>query len=931
MIFSGTFKTFDNEQTYSITIGRIGTPITIIDPLEDNSHSLTPNMKVMFAPDPVTITCDRQDLTKRIIISQATIELYSNQDLSPYLFADNNREIPVTITLNGEHVFFGYIDPLQFNQGYAHNYESITINATDPLGALEDKKVDINDQVIKPTAELSPWNILSTMLDRIGINNITNKVNETVYNTMNATKLHCSLFFGSSPDDWKSYYEVIESICKYFNLYIAMNGKDSVVITSTINNDVEPKNIPNFKDLATDDSTSISRDDVYSQVSLTCNIEPLETNITFDDSDFLYSDYDNYEKYMTEYVSCDDNAKAYDAFYAILNGQQTQHNGAFYIDHYMYAMRNDKWDFGPDSYIEALGGMINYDTGATQPMQYDQRYLLNWLAEAPFRAALVGFAEMDKVKLNGTTKDNSLQRNPTLDKCLVISTMGQFDDSSAEFYRYQNLIDDMLENPLCRYRGLDASVLSPTNEKTVNFIVINGSITLNPLQPLSGRYWGNDTQRLMNNWNSAREYFKYGFDENMMGRIGWDHEIHYPAEAAGCSGNVAYYNQFWHYGSSGLTSGSNGVYGFLNVSTNKRLQFNCSSDGQTDNISKMPILCCQIKITTTLKYPDDYPNESLRGKNIVKYCVERLDGGSPVHTWGSTGENNFEWLTQEECDRIGIKPIFTIGIDPKMEDYIIGQKFPISNTIDWRYNLDKTGTCIPIHQQDQLSGTIEFSIVSPYNAQWNNYVRYNTLFWPGGMIFMVGAINILSQIQSIMLSDFKIETTSNNGGISKEQSGKDNDLVYFSDEDPSYVEKLEDDIDICSWLTVDEYKKLGVKNQSSNSYVLKSDNSGFFGWPNEGTEEEVEAKPWIRPEECYVDYMYKEYRTPAKVVSTQIQANAFYDGLYGNAMNYEMLNNYITGIPVVGNSRIMSYETSLKYKTIDLTLREHRTIANEQI
>lgn len=890
MIFSGTFKTYDNNQTYSITIGKSGTIQNIVDPTDNIYGQAAPSMIVMFGPDPVTVNCDRQDLMKRIIISQATINLYSNQDLTEYLFADTNRDIPVTITLNSSHVFYGFVDPLQFNQGYAYNYESISISATDPLGALEDKKVSPTDATINPSSDVAPWTILTTILNKVGVTNITESINATVKSTMQNTKIHCNIFFGDSQDDWKSYYDVLNTICKYFNLYIAMNGKNSVILTSTINNTVTAVNITNFKDKATDDSTSISTDDVYSQISLTCNIEPEPDLVqSFTDSDLLYSDYSDFVRYMTEYVSYGEGKSAWDAFYNIINNNYTIYDGAVSIDHWCYVFRNDAWDFGANSYIDYLGGSINHSTGATTPCVNDQRSLLTWLAGAPFRAALVGYAEMNKIMLNGATQDNSLEKTPALYKCLVISTMGQFKNDETEFNRYQALVDYRLNNnvPICKYTGIDSNVLSPGSENIVNFIVINGSLRLNPLQMLTGPNWENRTDTLSNYWNVCRQ----GFVVSHGRRNCWHYTVPYPSIDDG-----AYYNQYWHYG-------SNGVYGKLTNSSNKEYEYEYSSAGDTDNISKMPVLYCQMKVTTN--------------SGTVKYCVERLDGGSPIHAWtDKTGQNTFEWLTAEECTQNNLKPYFTIGIDPKIGDYIIGEDYNISNTVDWRYNLDKTGMCIPIHMQDELSGTIEFSIISPCNMQWDNYTLY-----PFGFFFRANAVCILSNIQSIMLSDLKIEMTSNNGGINREKTGADNDLVYYSDMNPKYLEKQDDDIDICSCLTVEQYTDLGIKIQNSNSYVMNANNSGFMGFNNGA----------VKPEACYVDYMYKEYSSPAKMLDTQLTTASFSDGMYGNTMNYEMLTNYFTGLPVVGNCRLMSYSSDLKYKTITCRFRQHKTITNVQI
>jgi len=958
MIFTGTFNTYDNQQTYRVKIGNpmSAQTVTISDPTEQGFDQHTDNIVVMFAPVPVTISCDRQDLMKRIIISQATINLVSNKDLNNELFADTTRSIPVTIELReGEnswaHVFYGYVDPLQFSQGYAHHYENITVNATDPLGALEDIIVDEDDITINRAAELSPMDLIEAILGKTGITYITTDIYSDVMDAMEDTKIQCSLFFGSDPADFYNYYDILDNICKYFNLYIAMTGKESVIITSTINNNPSEVEISSFKTLATDDSTSLSMDDVYSQVSLTCSIDPIPDLVAdFTDNDLLYSDYNDYSMYMTEYVSSGKGSSAWAAFKSIINNEPTDYDASYTIDHWCYVFRNDAWDFGQNSYIDQC---INSNVSTTK-MTLDQRKVLAWLAQEPFRAALVGFAEMNKIMSNGVTTDNSLQQTPALKKYLVISVMGNYDSDDPEdttaFNRYKNLISSKVgydsqtgvyATPICSYKGVDSNVLSPANNKIVNFILINGSITLNPLQRLTGPNWGSDSAKLTNYFGTCRDSFNWGasgLSNLVMNSFG--HYIEYPNEVVGGGDHSAYYNQFWHYDYTHNTpatfptsAGTHGIYGFLNVSTNKVMKYEYSQSGANDVVSKMPVLVCQLSVTRTEIQKDEH-DEDIE-VTIRKFCVERLDGGAAIHAWtGLTGQNTFEWLTIDEINTYNqnhpngqIAPTFTIGIDPKIDDFIIGQEFKISNSVDWHLNLDKTGMAIPIHTQDLLSGTIDFKIVSPYNIQWDQYNIYPAGWFLGREIFRANSRSILNNIQSIMLSDLKIEMTSNNGGISRSKSGADNDLVYYSDMDQKYIEKQEDEVTICSCLTPEEYSEYGIKMEQSNSFITYEDNSAFYGW-----ELGEENHYWLRPEECYVDYMYKEYSTPARILDTQLSTRAFtYNGLYGNSLSYDMLSHYFSGIPVVGDCRLMSYTSDLKYKTIDCRFRQHRTIENEQI
>lgn len=920
-MISGSFVTIDENQTYNVSIGT-GLNHTITDPTEQNFDPS--EMVIMFDTTPVIISCDRQDLLKRIIISQATINLVTNQDLSDYLFAETNRSIPVTISLNNNTCFFGYIDPLQYDQGYAHVWENVQINATDELGALENIFVDdsyfLNKFYIKDGGIVKPkqcrcLDIIEYILNKIGVTTITTSgsnagtsysfVHPTVLSALNNTKFNMAVFFGESPDDYKNTYEVLEMICKYFNLYIAAYAPHTVVMTSTINNQlVGNTNIAvlGMLNLATDGSTSLSTDDAYSQVALTCNIEPeQDIVISFDNDDYMYSNYDDQVRYMTEYVSNGDGFDSWNAFYNMINGNSTDYRDCYTKDHFMYVLRNDLWDFGSGvnkNYIEYMGGSINYSTGAITPMtESDQTKLLTWLAQAPCKAALVGFSSAGKSYPSGYTQDNSVNNSLNMDKYLVISTMGTWSNNVSAADNYQSTLYNA--QPICKYRGLSSNILSPTDENVTNFIVISGSLLFNPLTWLTGPYWNDDAHRITNDWLSCKNAFTLN-DSFPVYRNCWRHSVN-------INDSWSYYNQYWY-------GGTNGVYGFLDNSSSKTLQYNYSANGDdSDKITKLPVLCCQLKVGS--------------GDN-AKYCCEHLE-------LGEAGINKFEWLTASEASSLGIPTTFTIGIDPKHDDYIIGQKYQLAQTANFNLKIDKSGMAIPITYDDNLNGDIEFSILGPYNAIWTIITRIHPSFWRHTR-WEQESRSILDMCQSIMLSNLKIEMTSNNGGIIKDKTSADNDLVYYSDEITAYTEKLEDDNDICTALTLDECERWGIKFQNSNSYIFNAstdtsiDGTPFRGFP-------VGNDTYIKPEECYVDYMFKEYCKsgltfrPARIIQTQLKPNAFINGLLGFEMNLDMLTNYFTGLYSLGDCRLMSYEADLKNKTIDARFRQHRTVTNDQI
>lgn len=950
MKIQGTFKTYDNGQKYKIEIGTGNTINNITDPIELGPQGPQAQDVIMFDADPVTITCDRGDLNKRIIISQAQINLISNMDLTDILFVPQNVQIPVRITEVSDenepkHVWFGYVDPLQFDQGYAHNYEQISVTATDPLGALEGYTIDKIPGMTSAT-QMSPYNLMLAILNKAGIytgenNDNTIIINQEVLRCMQNTQLQCSIFFGEDKDDYKTLYDVLETICKYFNLYIAMKGEQDVIITCTVNNDYSQSEVSlaPFKNKATDASTSISMDDVYTRIQLTCNIDPQEGLVeSITDKDKIYSDYDNPQHYMTEYwVEMTENyIKAADpwwGFYHILNEEEPTYETSFKSDNYVQVLRNDAWDFGegqlgpqgpqgeqgPKSYINYMGGDYNRETGEHKNMTRSQDDLLYWLAQRKGRAALVGFKKGNDVNLKITTDDTP--QYPDLKPYIVISTMGDKDSSSTTLNGYQSAIQE--NNPICKYTELNSRILSPNDNLTTNYIVISGTILLNPLQGLSGPQMEPVSANIGQSWENTKNAWVTTAEEDTFFKAGYYACI---GNVVGKNNNYMYYQQKWDKG----TQAPGGIRTFLNNSAAKELQYLWSAPGDSsDKIAKMPILACELKVGD-------------------KYCLEEL--------WrGQAGVNNFIWKTIGEIAEIerdineGKSPgdpdyydlinnkIFTIGMNIKNGDYIIGQEYKISAAQDLGLKVD--GMAIPIRMSDGLTGAVEFKIIGPYNATFDEVTSYEYSFccWKY-YESSVTTKSILSYTQSIMVGDLKIDITSDNGGISELKTSQDNDLVYYSDINPQYLEIDDEDIDICSCLTSDERARWNIRSQQSDSYVY---------WGTQGPQGEIISTPFygfqgsqgtVKPEQCLIDYLYKEYcqipagmQTPSRILSTQLKSDALENGIYGNALNIDMLEKYYVGLPININARIMSYEQDLKYKTIDVKFRQHNTTTNVQI
>lgn len=975
MIFQGTFNDYNNSYKYKVTIATpVGnTTIPIIDPTEAPPSG---DDRIYFSPDPVHLTCERSDLTQLIVITQCQIKLKVNNDLSHILFADTDRDISVLIEreiithhtdfVNGQivheyttsyrKIFFGYVDPLQFNQPFAHNVDEIVINATDPLGSLE--RLNITQIEAERSDTIPMINMITKIMDAIFPLNSADSSGwkpfsgiRTYFNTNikpNLVKINNSVFWGNgeNEDDWMNLYDVLYEILKYLGCTIYYEPEGGTVnLYNLYQGTAETPKRQNWfdaKEDAMNDSSSLSKDDAYNKVSLTCEIEPKDDDIKLLDDEFMFSDYSNYQKYMTELVSAGNGDSAFNGFKDLMTKEETEYDGGYFLDHYCYVKRNSAWSFGNDSYITAMNGTENKEaTTEQQRMKGDQSDVLRWLKTHTGKAAFVSFGKGNKINI----KDNSPVNNIPLTDYLVISVNGHNDHGENGHIR---IIEEDLKrnNPICKYTGLESLNLIPTDKNITNYIIISGKVILNPLQRKTGPNWEADPnfpedwhdgpggmEMLYNNSTNTFNDVVSVLNDNKNISLGvmpmlWHHTVPHPD-----NGDGAYYQQKWWKCSDPREpvytfDNTVGTYGYLDNKENEMLAYTYSTFkdddtiNQVDKVSKLPLLACQLKV-------GDY------------YCVERLD-------LGEKGAGVFEWMTYDDfmfyCSSVGFNiPYFTIGIDPKVDDKIVGHSYSIQNNIKYTMNIDASGTAIPIKITDKLNGVPEFSIIGILNQQWDEVERVHPT------MFRHTSYNhhkfwTLELLDSILISDLKIEFKSDNALYNQDMTTADNDLVYVSAENPTYSDTLECDLKICTPLTLEQCQEKGIKYQISNSYVMTETDEPFYGWRV--------GNSLVRniPEHMFIDYFYTQYSKPATKIDmcidngdifgspnqndtsfvsfssivAQYLINLEYPGIYDYTLPY------VDNMPQkkVGNYFCMSMNWSIKYRENSMTVREMFDYAN---
>ena len=968
MQFTGTFKNRDNTKEYKVTIGRDDEswmPIIAPDAIEFDSYN-----QVCFDVDPVHISCTRDDLQQRILIRQCTITLITKMDMSQILIADTDRSIPVKVELVSTEggapqsictLFDGFMDPLTFSQGMAHNYESYTIHATDPIGTLNNLKVDCLSKNSQGQEEYDDFKIdgvpvVGFLLQRIfykgGMTLASDQFwyDDTIGGMLpnypgGYEKVNMSVFFGDDQDDWMTLYEVLEQICK-FNGYLAYyNPIDGYAHLTTIYN---PKIIPCGLDLehnATDDSTALSIDDVYSQVTLQCDIEPNDDDVSLVDDDFLRSDYDNYQKYMTELAVSGEGWYELDAFRELCNapdgGEYTSNQNGRRTEHYVYVKRNDQWSFGSNSYISYMNGAERTDSTDPVAMSGDQSNVLTWLKNNPGKGAFISFGKGNDIRANNRSKKDA----PKMTDYLVVSIQGHNDHREYGHYEhYKNYFPT--DGYICKYVGLESKNLTPPDNTITNYILISGKVILNPLQAKTGPNWDWDTG-FPGGWHDDPWYCSlynestntFAGAKSMMNAMNdniWDRFALMGRSVPSNDDRGEYYTQKW-WSCSDPVSGnyslksSDGLIGFLGNKNNEICEYAYSGYGEAnDEIEKLPILVCQLKIG------NKWAVELMRPLTEYEITTFFINIRPEENKKG-----NIIWLSDNQWGGIGIEPVFSIGFDPQIGDHFVGHEFKISKNFEENLKIDGEGTAIPIRLSDKLNGKVEFSILRPYNiqefdsTQFNRIERVHPSFWRSTS-WNDHMFWILEFLDSIMVSDLKVEVKTDAGKIDQKMTTANNDLVYYSNTSPSYIEKLEDEIKICSALTMEECQRKGIKYQTSNSYVTDND-VPFLGW-SYGTD------GLVKPEEMYVDYYFTqccqtgvgdpndpthERKIMNRILETKVKDTVFVTGnSASDDIGYKMTMGWLSGDLSYGmdnpiqNASLMEFDWDLGKREIDVHLRE---------
>ena len=878
MILQGQFRDINNT-LYTVKI------------LTDNDSSTTRTIGedgLYFGGNPVVITGESKDTFSNLLTKSCEITLVSKDYVGDDLWAANARSIVVNVFKDTVCIFAGYVEPNAFNQPFAKPLEEFSLNCIDAISILQYYKYknalpDTFDTIRQNTGTVSFADMLSDMFDLFSTLDIdgnhsvrmlydkskglTRGNENTIFSDLGMAE---SYIVGEEIDDVWTQEDVLKEMLQYLNLHMVQQGFDFYVfdwqtlksrgnnwydvITNTSVTVRPPQNLTLTSSMHGADDTNITVDDVYNQIQVKCEMENEDTIIVSpldkNDLDSLYTSKQLYcREYQTYVEEKQHGLYACENFRNMLLGMALAYNDKYAsttTDWYLRAMINKHWLLHPyggqgdstDLYEQDANG-VYYNQWKVAKQVYDNR-----LTPCIF--------QLGSVERDAKQADNSPIGKVSMTPYFYISVNGNKNDD------YDQCQPTPLEleqhSPMIEYLGGGAgSTYSPSDDQTTNYLVFSGKIQLQPVLTYLADY-----ASIYNLAKKTVEHPEMG-DMMMLTVLSdqpSDKEV--DDEDKDEKGRL-YTRKFFtmQYPTQPIDEVMymHGMYSLnppcKDVGT-KELAYNYSEYEywqRTDLVSKLPILECELIVG----------NKRLIETNMDEW-------GNSTFQWVTLGEEpTFDWTDDHGVTQTYTLTTFTLGVNPKLDDYIIGTEFDIQNTITVPMNLDTEGTAIPIKKEDAVSGAVQFRILGPINTSYDEITRRHPT-WFRHTKWTTTSKLILAHTQNIILKDFEAKIYTDNAGNEILQP---KDLIYMSDETDQFVNK--NDSTTFKFITQPTAEECIEKKLQSginiNAVVDMTNDVPVLNIYNAVTQETAKA------EEHWVDAYYREYSVPRIVMEATMHTS----------------------------------------------------------
>lgn len=912
MLYTGQFRDI-NDTLYTVKI------------LTNNDSSTTRTIGengLFFGGEPVVITGEAKDTFDNILAKTCEINLVVDDYIGDGLWAANARSIVVNVFRGTDCIFAGYVEPNAFNQPFAKPLEEFTLNCIDAISILQyynykNALPNTFDSIRQNAGTATFKDMLEDMFDIFNAldiegthtirllydcsKGVTQGNERTIFSDLGMAE---QFLIGEEIDDVWTQEEVLKEILKYLNLHITQQGFDFYVFDwntlKTRRNtwwDVfnlqavtmtAPSNTTLTSEMHGADDTNITVDDVYNQIIVKCKLEnedtiivnPLEKN----DLDSFYSAKQLYCREYQTYVE-----EKQHGYYATLNFIQMMKGQALaypdkyestITDWYVRAMINKNWLLHPNSGTGDSSDLYQQDANGVYYKQWDvaKQVYDNRLTPMIF--------QMGSVEKNAKQADNEPTGKVSMTNYMYISVNGNKEDDPSTCQ--PTALELQQHQPMIEYLGGTAgSSYSPSDDETTNYLVFSGDIQLQPVLDYRASYDAINTLvqnatgaptdpatilLTLNAWvPSDKEVDDSNADEKGRMYTRKFYTMNYPSdlidESMYLTGNTYSLNP-----------------PCKDVGT-KELDYHYSSyeyHQRVDLVTKLPILECELIIG----------NKRLIETDIDEY-------GNSTFQWVTIGqEPTFVW--QEDGNTYPITT-FTLGVNPKLDDYIVGTQFHLQNTITVPMNLDTEGTAIPIKKSDALSGAVQFRILGPINTVYNQITRRHPT-WFRHTRWSTNDKLLLAHTQNIILKNFEAKIYTDNAGNDILQS---KDLIYMSDETQQFINKNDSTtFNFITQLSSEECLEKGIKSGLNvNAVIDMTSDTPLTSIYNATTQETAKA------EEHWVDAYYREYSVPRIIMEATLHTS---DTNWRNTYTSNVLHRNFFVAKQTDRLRLANTEITLK-------------------
>ena len=272
--------------------------------------------------------------------------------------------------------------------------------------------------------------------------------------------------------------------------------------------------------------------------------------------------------------------------------------------------------------------------------------------------------------------------------------------------------------------------------------------------------------------------------------------------------------------------------------------------------------------------PEEYEYKTPDGKDTVEkvdvlWCMLTIGDKVLVEDKAKTGGvDAFTWQAYKSLDDCGgsvdeyLEQTFTIGVDPKIGDKMIGTDFEVGTNFDWQQNISaEKGMAIPLPHSEKLHGKLRLQVLGVDNGPWANYhkTRHHTMFRHSK--WGTDNIPLMAHVSSVLVKDFTMKFYTGDGG-----GDGDEDIVYMSRASHKFYNKKDDlEMKIHSGFTAEEADKYGLDNKMMYTTVCGSDGLAVTSIKNTVTGDVAKA------EKLYVDAYYKELSKPRVILTQNLQ------------------------------------------------------------